>query len=405
MKLLYLISLATAASAAVIGPSPSPSSPLTLSVGPTPAPLEKRYRRVRVPDSTTTSSTTEIPKPWIRTIYSSVKEIVTPTVIEGVTFSAKPPSETNGLIPWVSLNKDGSPKTIKPQIKNGQTKNASPTYSTYFQTATTVTYNYEDLKAHNMDPDSIHEEVDYIDEDKTYVSLNPLIRCTPDRYYKKGLAKNIESAPFCTPREGSSLKLGKVYFITWFTKFFPKDVDKVRIHLSYVKESLQDKGMYKREVESAFFTSDWIKNLDGYFPLEIQEDWLLGKFQQNVGVSIQPNNIPDDEFNLLTNATIFKIMKGAKVAKKNKQTRILEDQGITNDNPYYVMLALPSVVCVAGLGMYIFVWMTKNDRDISAIRSKVYKSKHKILGKFKPRSNNRKYSELPQYDSKGSKVV
>lgn len=403
MKLLYLISLATAASSAAIETVAPASTEDIASSKTTQAPkLEKRYRKVRVPTSTTSSSS-EIPKPWIRTIYSSVKEIITPTVIEGVTFSGKPSKETDQPLPWVSLNKDGSPKTIKPQIKNGQTKNPSPTYSTYFQTASTTTYSYDDLKAHNMDKDATHEEVIFIDEDKTYVSLNPLIRCTPDRFYMKGLARNVESAPFCTPRENSQLKLGKTYFVTWYTKFFPDNVDKVRIHLSYVKESLREKGMHKREVDSAFFTSDWIENLDGYFPLDIQEDWLLGKFEQNVGISIQPNSITDDEFNLLTNATIFKILKGPKVAKKNKETRKLEDEGISNDSAYYIMLSIPTVVCISAIGMYIFIWLTRNDRDISAIRQKVWKSKHKVLGKFKPKSNNKKYSELPQFSKDSNK--
>ena len=49
-------------------------------------------------------------------------EIVTPTIIQGVTFNAQPPSTTNGLEYWVSLKDDGSPKTIKPQMKNGQIK-------------------------------------------------------------------------------------------------------------------------------------------------------------------------------------------------------------------------------------------------------------------------------------------
>ncbi|CCH46057.1 putative secreted protein [Wickerhamomyces ciferrii] len=389
MKLLYTIALAMGASAAIIESISIPTV--------TPAPkLNKRYKKVRVPDSTTSSSTTEIPKPWVRTIYSSVREIVTPTVIEGVTFSGKPSTETDKALPWISLNGDGSPKTIKPQIKNGQTKKASPDYSTYFQTATTVTYNYEDLKAHNMDPDTIHEEVEWIPEDQTYVSLNPLIRCTPDRYYKKGLAKNIESAPFCTPKEGSQLKLGKTYFITWFSRFYPNSVEKVRIHLSYVKESIRDKGMHKRDVESAFFTSEWIENIDGYYPLEIQEDWLLGKFEQQVGISIQPESIPDDEFNLLKDATVFKILKGPKVAKKNKETRKLEDEGISDDSAYYIMMSIPSVVAVAAIGMYIFVWITGNDRDITKIKQKALSKRRGILGKFKGNKNNRKYSELPQ---------
>jgi hypothetical protein len=366
--------------------------------------LEKRYQKVRLPKTTTTSSSSETPKPWRRTIYSDINEIVTPTVVEGVTFSAKPSTETGYPQPWISLDKNGSPKTITPVVKNGRTQKASPTYSTYFQRATTVTYSYEQLKAHNMDPEEVHQEVEFIDEDKTYVSLDPLIRCTPDRYFRKGIARDVSSEPFCTPHENVELKLGKTYFITWFPKFFDEEVEKVRLHFSYVKESIRDKGMKKRDVDAAFFTTDWIDNFHGFYPFEIQEEWLLNLFIQNVAVTIQPSTVADDEFDLLERAVKFKIMKGPKIAKKNKETRRLEDEGISNDSAYYIMLSIPSVVAVVGLCMYLFVYITKNDRDFSAVRSQVWKSQHKVLGKFKPLKKNKRYSELPQFKKHDNKL-
>lgn len=66
------------------------------------------YRPVIHPKEKETTS--EEPKPWIRTVYSTKVEIVTPTVIAGVTFSAKPLATPDPLQPWVSLQKDGRPK-------------------------------------------------------------------------------------------------------------------------------------------------------------------------------------------------------------------------------------------------------------------------------------------------------
>ena len=64
-------------------------------------------------------------------------------------------------------------------MKNGQIKNGRPDYSTWFQTATTIVYNKEQLKAHNMADDEIFEEVKYIQEgDLENHLLSPIIRCT-----------------------------------------------------------------------------------------------------------------------------------------------------------------------------------------------------------------------------------
>lgn len=371
--------------------------------------LERRWKEVVQPNkdyenklsqkkSLELAKPKEIPKSWIRTISSSVVEIVQPTVIASVTFSAKPPATTNGLEPWVSLNKDGTPKTIKPQNKNGNIKNGKPDYGTWFQDVHTVTYSHEELKAHNMKPGETFEEVIYDEEDQTYVSLNPLIRCTPDRYYMKGLAKDISSSPFCTPREKSDLKLDKTYFVTWFTKYFPAITENVRIHLAYVKESEYEKGMSKREfmdfsndgaLPGTFFTSDWILNRDGYFPLEVQEEWLKSKFNKKVLITIQPDSIADEEFDILnSNGTVVTFLKGAVVAKTTKEQKEIQDQGGSDsDNIYYVILIMPTMVILAACVMYFFVFITKGTRDFSSVRKSYFKRK---FGK-------RNYDKLPQH--------
>ncbi|SCU90216.1 LAMI_0E01112g1_1 [Lachancea mirantina] len=368
-------------------------------------------RNVIEPKPKTTSS--EEIRPWMRTIYSTVKEVVTPTVIAGVTFSRKPLATPDPLEPWVSLNKEGLPKTIKPKIKNGRTENASPTYSTYFKTVSTKTFDYEELQAHNMDPNDVYEEEVFEDEDKTYVSLNPIIRCTPDRYLNKGLAKNVPSEPFCTPRENSELKVGKTYFVTWYTNFFRSELtdetaEKVRIHLSYVREKSHEKGFGKRDMRATFFSSEWIRNVDGLYPLEIYEEWLNGKYERKVVLSVQPSTIPDDEFNHLEHGLLINIALGSRVFKKTKEQLALEDAGIMDDTWYYVALSIPTAVLIACVGMYFFLYLNRHNRDISDVRRFALSKRRRVIGKFKDMKkykniNNRRYDELPSYNKKNSK--
>lgn len=373
------------------------------------------WKDVHRPNEKKVKTTSEEPKPWMRTIYSTEKEIVTPTVIAGVTFSGKPLPTPDPLEPWVSLNKDGTPKTIKPEIKNGRTKKGHPTYSTYFQTLSTKTYSYEDLKAHNMDPNDVYEEEVYIDEDDTYTSLNPIIRCTPERYLNKGSAKDVSSEPFCTPKENSMWKVGKTYFITWYTHFLTdensdKVSDKVRVHLSYVKEKLTEKGYHKRDLPATFFSSEWVKNVDGIYPITIEEDWLQGYYERKIVISVQPDYISDDEFNPLENGVMAYIMLGSKVAKSTEEQYALEEAGIFDREWYYVALAIPTVVVIALVLMYFFLQVNSGNRDFSDITKDTLSKRHRVLGtisKMKKFKNikNHKYSELPTYNKKSSKQL
>ncbi|AMD20888.1 HDR146Cp [Eremothecium sinecaudum] len=362
------------------------------------------WRDVIVPHEEPTS-TTETPKPWYRTIYSTQVEIVTPTVVAGVTFSAKPAATENPLKPWITLNDEGLPKTIIPEIKNGHTRKASPDYSTYFMRIYTKTLSHEELQAYNMDPNEVHEEEVVEEEDKTYVSLNPVIRCTPDRYYNKGPAKNIKSEPFCTPKEHKDWKVDTTYFATWYTRFFKNadgsTVDKVRVHLSYVQQSK------KRDIPATFFSSEWIKNVDGIYPVSVDSKWLEGDFMRKVVLSVQPKNVPDDEFNPLEHGVVLNILRNARVFKGNDR-KTLEDSGIDDDSWYYIVLAIPTVVVFAIAIMYIFVQLNGNHRDFSDVKHMAMSQRHKVLGKFKnmkrfKNMKNHKYDELPRHSKKTSK--
>lgn len=363
------------------------------------------YRPVIRPKEKVTTS--EEPEPWYRTIYGTQRELVTPTVIAGVTFKAKPAPTPDSLQPWITLNKLGEPKTVKPEFKNGRTKKGVPDYSTYFKAVSTRTWSYEELQAHNMDPDEVHEEKIYIDEDDTYVSLNPVIRCTPDRYFNKGISGDIPSEPFCTPRENVQWKVGKTYFATWYTHFFRDEhsdevIDEVRVHLSYVKERESEKFQVKRDIPATFFSSEWMRNDEGMLGIEIMQEWLDDYRTRKVVLSVQPINIPDDEFDPLEHGVLIYIDQGSKVFKPTKDQLALEKAGITDNHWLYVAITMPTVVVIALVMMYFFLYANGRYRDFSDITRKAMNKKRRVIGKvsdmkkFKHMKNH-KYTELPTY--------
>lgn len=349
--------------------------------------------------------TSELPQPWIRTIYGTVVEVVTPYVVGDVTFANKQPETTDGLEPWISINNNGLPKTIHPRMKNGKVDKGFPDVGTYFQTATTVVYNQKDLNAHNLNDDAVVKQVEMIDEDDTYIKLSPLQRCTPDYYYKKGIANIEMSEPFCAPRDHQKMRVGKTYFITWYTRFF-ENVEKVKFHYAFVNEKSHDKGFDKRDlideslkdvdaeieqmsgnvkfqgdVYGSFFSSEWIKN-DGWYALDIDEKWLQGKVYKKVVISIQPDSVPDDEFSILDGSHFFATFQlRENIGKNTKEMRKLQDQTGTNDDFYYVVTAIPTAVMVSVLFMYFFLYLNRKHRDLSHIR-KPKKSRFGNQGKY-----------------------
>lgn len=250
-------------------------------------------------------------------------------------------------------------------------------------------------------------EEEYIDEDDTYVSLNPIVRCTPNLYFNKGLAKDIRSEPFCTPYENSRWKVDKTYFVTWYTRFFTdensgKVADKVRVHLSYVKENPVEKGNYKRDIPATFFSSEWIDNVNGLMPVEVRDEWLQDQFDRRIVVSVQPIYISDEDFDPLQYGILLYITKGSKVFKPTKEQLALDDAGITNDQWYYVALSIPTVVVVFFVFMYFFLYANGKNRDFTDVTRKALNKKRRVLGKFSEMKKfknmkNHKYTELPSY--------
>ncbi|CUM63623.1 uncharacterized protein PRCAT00001205001 [Priceomyces carsonii] len=373
----------------------------------------------------------ELPQAWVRVYSSTITEIVTPTVIASVTFSAKPPAQTNGLEPWVSLDKQGAPKTILPKMKGGHIKNASPTYGTWFATATTVTYNKEQLKAHNM-KDSFTERK-MIPENPEDHELDPLIRCTPEGYSKKGLAKDVLTEPFCFPRDNVQWKKDKTYFVTWYSKFFEKDVKNVKLNLFYVKEGIKQKGtkrdlsdLGKRSVvvekggkvlNKPFFSSGWIDKEKGYFPITVDEEWIgENEFYRKVLLSIEPDNVVNEEESYLKSYVVVEIQKGARVSKEHLQDlKKLEEkwrnqhldydieEGIDYEK-YIVMLTMPLLVVVAGLGMYLFVHFNKRYIDLSHLKKRKFAGKNTTHARIPFRRKKVNDTQLPQYNLTNNEI-
>lgn len=337
------------------------------------------------PPATTSTATLE---PWPRT-RSGKFELVTPVVIDGITFSASPRSNYKTPPPWVSLKKDGRPKTIKPKIKGGDIKNDWPDYDTYFDSVMTKTHDlYKAIEGHSGD--RYYKEHKLIPEDKEDKYLNPLIRCTPDRYFnRKGGKKN--SDPFCTPTQNSQVLLGQIHWVTWYTRHFDNPDDKVRLHMAYIEDT--GEPIQKRQIggNAQFFTSEWMEN-DGFYPLEIEEEWLLEKYEQLVVMAIQPESMADSEVDLLDIGTILKIRRGPTVMKDSEQEKI-KVKPLSEDGIIMALLSIPTVILFFALCYMLFVYCTKDARGINTHELREL-SKHR---KKHGHSKAHKYSKLPTH--------
>lgn len=364
------------------------------------------------------TKTEPLPGPWMRTIYGTVKEVVTPYAIGDVVFATKPPqnAEEISMNPWITLKKDGSPKTITPKLKNGKVVDAYPAVSTHFQTATTIVHSQEELQAHNLKEGEELEEIQLIDEDSTYVSLSPIMRCTPDHYFKRGHANMDSSEPFCFPHDHQKFRIGKTYFMTWYSRYFQVD-EKVRIHYAYIREGGMNKGFdrsfkkrglggflnadihgsptkdlkaelhnsdikFNGAIPGTFYTSDWVDNDMGFFPIEVQEEWLQGKYYKRVLMAIQPESVADEDFDIMSSDHLYATFQITEsIGKNTKEMRKMRDQTGNDDDFYYIITAIPTIVAVTAFCAYLFVIINKKNLDFSHIK-KPKRSKYGNHGKY-----------------------
>ncbi|KAK9472891.1 uncharacterized protein V1510DRAFT_416322 [Dipodascopsis tothii] len=290
-------------------------------------------------------------KPWTRT-YDGQTAQVTPVVIEGVTFSKRPPVVVaTSPLPWVSLRPNGAPVTVKPKVKKGglYTDKASPTYGTWFPTATAaVTPTATDVepppapKVKNLN-DRFSPNVPPVDHD--FTRLNPIVRCTPEQYAESG-----ELEPFCTPGHGSELVAGHTYFITWYSAYFNES--QVRVNLMHYDTLASETKRAKRKVtEYSFFTSDWLDTNTGFYPLQVQGAWVGKEFDKDIFVHLETPTQVHEEVEV-AHLPLIKIIRQPRVMKASNDR-------YEGDEVLRTALAVPMIVMVAIVLIFAFHFCTR----------------------------------------------
>lgn len=389
LKASLFVCIATAANAAIINIDATTTAVENFipTATPTPAPSTPAgdglvKRKVITTDTDTSLST---PSPWLRTISSTHVELVTPVIVGGVTFSAKPKNVKTPL-PWLSVQPNGFLKTITPKVKNQITQNPSPDYGNFFDYPVTSTIKLADIIKDHDDKDATHDDITYVPE-KNHEDrlLNPIMRCTPDRYFKKKInGEKVLQKPFCSPVENTNIIFGEIHWITWYTRYFP-NAEKVRLHMAYVERGkngvLQKRGVESLE-EDAFFTTEWLDNLDGVYPLEITEDDLASQPIQDVVLSIQPDYIDDDEFSLV-NGTLLTLRRYP--IKPSKKTKKLQMEKKGDQSALYVALTIPTILVVVFVGYALINFLFRDNRTWKKIK---IRSRRRLNERYTPLPSN-----------------
>ncbi|KAG7823108.1 hypothetical protein KL909_003711 [Ogataea angusta] len=179
-------------------------------------PLAKRDATTALTDSVWTTTT------------GTTTTTFTPYAIDGVTVDASP--VTSSATAWVSLDSSGIPYAVTPTVSDSSTTSASPT-------PTNTAY-------------------------PTPLAAPPVLRCMNERVPSS-------SDPLCIAN-ATSFVAGETYWITWNPLYWNPDNDddgisKVQIRLRAYSEDTNS---------SAFYTTDYSPNSDGYIALTIDSDWI-----------------------------------------------------------------------------------------------------------------------------------
>lgn len=331
--------------------------------------LEKRAdpfkRPAKVFSKKTKITRAHVTKPWLLKPTDGAEPIhVTPTVWGDALFRGQ---QAVGAVPnpWIKLKKDGQAKTITPKVVKGKTKNAPPEYGDYFHVNRDVTENAREAGIKTADPTAnIVHNLMLQEEDPIEASFNPVERCTPEKFIK---VKKQRVGPWCSPQYGKGVMLDTVHWFTWYTRDFP-DAEKVRLHCAYI----QGKALHKRDDiagDHTFFISDWVSNVWGVYPMEIEEDWLDGEYDQKVAVAIQPDTMDDDEVTeeyLLKNSTFVRFRRGAIVQKKDKGRLDLDK---SEEGMMITIITIPSVVVIFACIYILFSQVTAGARAIPKFKN------------------------------------
>ncbi|KAM9930407.1 hypothetical protein OXX80_009401, partial [Metschnikowia pulcherrima] len=157
---------------------------------------------------------------------------------------------------------------------------------------------------------------------------------------------------------------------------------------------------------------EWMPKEEGIFPIEINPDWLQGEYYKKVLISLQPDNVSDDEFDHMSNFIVIEIAQRAKVAKghaeditKQEERQRMKalygdsydvEEGIDYEK-YIIIMTMPTCVLLAVVFMYLFVWYNSRDHDLSFLKKVKFAKKKSTKLPFR-RKKESKYTELPQWD-------
>lgn len=203
---------------------------------------------------------------WTSTLPNGALQLVTATTIDGVTISASPASTTDPSkpTPWVSLDGSGVPVMVTPSIVSvgGETVSASPV------------------------PPTLVNGKRY----PTPAAVPPVLRCfgdrvPPDRSQTQNARNSPPGYPFCTPLNGTEWLVGETYWITWDPTYWgssssSSSSDNNNNNADDNSKSITHVRIFARSLpindnEDKVFTTDWIPNSDGYFPLTILHDYKI----------------------------------------------------------------------------------------------------------------------------------
>ncbi|KAK9463469.1 uncharacterized protein V1516DRAFT_644832 [Lipomyces oligophaga] len=335
-------------------------------------------------------------RPWTRTAPDGVISTVTPLLVEGVTLSPRPPAVTaTSPLPWISLKKNGAPVTIRPKVKKeGWVEKPSPSYGTWFA------YETDPAVADPPSTDAaaavaVAKKQNTVLNNRYFKGeferLNPVIRCTPERYVLNG-----DYEPFCSPDLHTELQSGHAYFVTWYPGYF--NSSRVRINLLDY-DVLSVSGGNRPDISPedepvlksyAFHTTEWIDNELGYYFLEIQRDWIGKGFSKSVYITLEtPEQIGDDID--VQHVPLVSFLKGPKATRADKDR--YENAG------WDVILAVPLSVLGFAVFLAIFHFCTRRARRIGNISIGGHRSQRTR------KRRNQTYEKLQDVESGSSITV
>lgn len=308
MKISTIFALALIPS--IVASAALPQNPQENSPQVTASPLLKRGQSVLL-DSVWTSTS------------SGIIMAITPTVIDAVTISASPVTNTPTV--WVSLDNSGIPSLVTPTVKDGSTISASPT-------PTDTSY-------------------------PTPAAVPPVLRCFGDRVPNSN--SDTPGYPFCTALNGTEMLVGETYWLTWDPTYWGStDITRVKIELIAYPQSGSD---------DTLFETKYLSNADAYYPLTIESSFI-----KNGGyfwVTITPlTTSTTNAKNIGTkNGPLLRAIQSKSDALKNFE-KVPSDNGLSispskskiNSKAIAPAVIVP-VIVVIGIAIFV-VWYLKKQK-------------------------------------------